>query len=67
MKVRFICNNRYYLAPTIMEAKKFIAFWREMDYPHSIKRIHTGWHIKGIELAPGWAPVPLILDKIEFA
>lgn len=66
MKYQFIINSRVYFSGSKKDAEKFIAYW---DSPFSkVMTFKTSWKIKGIELAPKWVPIPVLIDdKIEYA
>lgn len=65
MKYHFYFNGKSYLAESKNHANEFIKFW-DSPFTRAVP-IKTKWEIKGIELAPSYIPVPLILDQIEYS
>jgi len=68
MKSQFIFNNRKYIVNSKKEARKFLKFWD--DRSAMVRRLRTGWKLKGVERGPCWAPVSVVdegwYDQIEY-
>lgn len=71
MKCIFKYNGRIYLAPSRIQAKKFIKYWFGWDrfvFDHrrgnnGLARLRTTWKLKTVERAPDYAAAFFVMDK----